>query len=239
MKYVFPYAGRVGVVAVAGAAVLTFAAPAVAVEDDDPPRQAPPTEQTPEVPEIDPNAAGLMLGSGAELAEPRVLYIESVTETLGQGSGGGQEPSADPSASPGPEGQQPNGEGGGEQREEVTGGQRTFTLQTDVIFQEGSAEIGGQAREALTEVAAAIEEYQPERVNIFGFTDDQGSYESGLTLSQQRAENTRDVLLDLLPDAGPISFNVRGYSEDYPLYDNETEEGRQRNRRVEISWPTS
>ncbi|WP_158920271.1 OmpA family protein [Streptomyces sp. NBRC 109706] len=180
-----------------------------------------------------------MLTDGATLAEPRVLDVKFIIEDVGSEESQETSPSdPTPTEEPGqsPEGQEPNG--GGEQREERTSGQRKFTLQTDVLFGRGSDEVSEASREALAEVAAAIDEYQPSTVNIFGFTDDIGSYESGVPLSENRARNTHLVLLELLTNADTIDFNVRGYSEDYPLYDNNTEEGRQQNRRVEISWPT-
>ncbi|UCM90083.1 OmpA family protein [Streptomyces marincola] len=245
--------GRVGAVALSGAVVLGFAAPALADENDGQVRQ-PPGYEEPVPPEIDPEAAGLMLGDGATLADPRVLDIKFITENLAGGGTGdtgstggtgdtgedtGGSGQADGGQSGGAEeGQSPAG-GGAEQREERTSGTRKFTLQTDVLFAEGSAELSDEARQALQEVATAINEYGPSQVNIFGFTDDQGSYESGRVLSDERAANTQNVLLDLIDDPTSIQFNVRGYSEDYPLYDNSTEEGRQGNRRVEISWPTS
>ncbi|MDT0342377.1 OmpA family protein [Streptomyces litchfieldiae] len=222
-----------------GAAVVAFGTPAVA-DDEDSETERPPGYEEPEVPDIDPEAAGLMLADGATLAEPRVLDITFAIEDLGTGESAPGEPEESPTGGDtgddDPGGQGPNG--GGEQREEQTGDTHKFTLQTDVLFQEGSAELSDDARTALADVAAAINEHQPSRVNIFGFTDDQGSYESGVTLSSDRAANTHQVLLELIENPTGIAFNVRGYSEDYPLYDNETEEGRQRNRRVEISWPT-
>lgn len=241
-------AGQAALVAVTSASMLAFATSAHA-QDDDGDQQEPPGYEAPEPPEVDPNAPGLMLSDGAELAEPRMLDIKFVSEDAGGGDGGGGGSTGggttggggstggggDPD--PGDNGTTPDdGEGG--QREEVTPGQRKFTLQTDVLFAEGSGEISGEAEESLAEVAEAIDQYQPAEVNIFGFTDNQGSYESGVVLSEERAQNTHEVLLDLIEDREGIVFNVRGYSEQFPLYDNETEEGRKKNRRVEISWPT-
>ncbi|TDC75111.1 OmpA family protein [Streptomyces hainanensis] len=243
------HSGRVAMVTLTGAAVLAFGSPALADEGDEPIEQ-PPGYEAPAAPDIDPEAAGLMLTDGATLADPRVLDVKFVTEDLGTGEDTTETPEEETSGTPEeetsgtPEEDAPDDTGGGQepaggQREEQTGGTRKFTLQTDVLFDENSSELSSAAEEALLEVAAAIDEYQPPRVNIFGFTDDQGSYDYGLTLSEERARNTQQVLLGLIGDASGIEFNVRGYSEDYPLYDNATDDGRQRNRRVEISWPTA
>ncbi|SOD62178.1 Outer membrane protein OmpA [Streptomyces zhaozhouensis] len=240
--------GQVAVVATTAVAVWAFGVPLAAADDDVEAVEQPPGYEAPAPPEIDPSASGLMLTDGATLAEPRVLDVKFIIEDVGGGQpddSGEQEETPEDTAPPeepttppeeGDEGQEPNG--GGEQREERTSGQHKFTLQTDVVFGRNSDEITDESREALTEVAAAIEEYQPSTVNIFGFTDDLGSYENGVTLSENRARNTHLVLLEMIGDPDTIDFNVRGYSEDYPLYDNDTEEGRQQNRRVEISWPT-
>jgi len=226
------------VVALTGSAVLTLGTPAVA-QDEGGETEQPPGYEEPEAPEIDETAAGLMLSDGATLAEPRVLDIKFVTEDLGGGedTGSGGNGSSGGGGGEDPGGETPDGDGAG-QREEYTSGQHKFTLQTDVLFAEGSDEISEEARDSLAEVAAAIDEYHPPEVNIFGFTDDQGSYESGRALSDSRAQNAYEALQSLIENPDGILFNVRGYSEDYPLYDNSTEEGRQRNRRVEISWPT-
>ncbi|MGP4112558.1 OmpA family protein [Streptomyces sp. 4N509B] len=223
--------------AAAMAAVLGLGTPALAQDGDQPPGYV-----EPEPPDIDPNASGLMLSEGATLAEPRVVDITSVVEQLGGagGAGGGGTGGSGDTGDP-DDGQTPDGEAdtGGGQREEISPSQHKFTLQTDVLFAEGSGEISEESQGALADVAAAIDEYHPTEVNVFGFTDDQGSYESGEVLSEERAQNTYRVLLDLIQNPEGIVFNVRGYSEDFPLYDNDTEEGRQKNRRVEISWPTT
>lgn len=232
---------RLAVFAATGAAAFSVAtplAPAAFAEDGEEYEQ-PPGYVAPQVPEIPSDAPGLMLGDGATLAPPRVLDVKFVTEDLGGETGGGGT-TATGGTTGGTDGSSGghSGNGGGEQREERVGDQHKFTLQSDVLFERGSADISEGAQAALGEVAAAIEEYQPSEVNVFGFTDNLGSYESGVTLSTDRARNAHGVLIDLLDDASGIQFNVRGYSEDYPIYDNSTEEGRQRNRRVEISFPS-
>jgi outer membrane protein OmpA-like peptidoglycan-associated protein len=231
---------RASVIALTGTAVLALGSPAVAQEDDE--VTQPPGYVEPEAPEIDENASGLMLSDGATLAEPRVLDIKSAIEDLGgedDADTGGNDSSGGGGSTEDPDdGETPDDSGGGGAREETTPGQHKFTLQTDVLFSEGSAEIAEEAEDSLAEVAAAIDQYRPAEVNIFGFTDNQGSYESGEALSEDRAQNTYEALQDLIENPEGIVFNVRGYSEDFPLYDNSTEEGRQKNRRVEISWPT-
>ncbi|MQS07967.1 OmpA family protein [Streptomyces alkaliphilus] len=243
--------GRAIAVTAVTAVALGIGAPAFADENGE--YEQPPGYEAPAPPQIDANAPGLMLGDGATLAEPRVLDIKFVIEDTGAPpaatpqpenpsppAGGVEDEEEPPAREESPDPDEGTGvDGGGETREERTGNQRKFTLQTDVIFGKDSDVVSDEAREALAVVAEAIAEHSPAEVNVFGFTDNLGSYEHGVTLSNNRARNTQQVLVELLDDPSGINFNVRGYSEDYPLYDNSTEEGRQKNRRVEISWPSS
>ncbi len=67
----------------------------------------------------------------------------------------------------------------------------------------------------------------------FGFTDSQGRDEMNLSLSQDRAESVLDALrMRRVPVA---AFEAVGYGEANPIADNETEEGREANRRIEFS----
>ena len=218
-----------------GVALVAFATPALAQGEFD----QPPGYQAPATPEVDANAPGLKLGDGATLAEPRVLDIKFVVEDIGDTADTGgngddaDEPEPDPKPDPDPV---PDANSGA--REERVGGQRKFVLQAGVLFGESEAQLSEEALAALEDVAAAIEEEQPQWVNIFGFTDSQGSYDHGVALSNERAENTQVALVSLMTNSSGITFNLNGYSEEYYLYDNSTPEGRQKNRRVEISWPT-
>ncbi|MBD0711400.1 hypothetical protein BU197_24425 [Streptomyces sp. CBMA291] len=124
---------------------------------------------------------------------------------------------------------------GGEERRQDTNVDVTFALQAEVLFPKDSAKLGPAAHSRIAGVAAEISELGSGRVRVFGFTDDLGSYEHGLKLSKERALAVQQVLSRILP-AG-TTFDIRGYSEDFPIADNGTEEGRRKNRRVEISFP--
>ncbi|MFF8278636.1 OmpA family protein [Streptomyces lateritius] len=126
-------------------------------------------------------------------------------------------------------------EQGGEQRREDTNVDVTFALQAEVLFPKDSAKLSSTAAARIAAIAAEINKQNSSKVRVFGFTDNLGTYEHGLKLSKQRADA---VQLELAKNLNPgTTFDIRGYSEDYPIADNRTEEGRTKNRRVEISFP--
>ena len=206
----------------------------------DEPSRPPGSEVTPPPPEIDPNAPGLKLADGAELAPPKVLDIKFVTETYGTpDTGGGDqettEPEPTPSETTSPE-PRPKPEEQTTERQEVSNSNTRFTLQSDLLFPKDSAKLNKAAYARIKEIAQEINKHGPSEVNVFGFTDNLGSYEHGKVLSKKRAEAVHRQLLKDVKNTD-ITFNIRGYSEDYPIADNSTEAGRQKNRRVEISFP--
>ncbi|QKW08873.1 OmpA family protein [Streptomyces sp. NA04227] len=124
---------------------------------------------------------------------------------------------------------------GGEERREDTNLDVKFALQAEVLFPKDSARLNPSARARIEAIAEEIKSQGSGVVRVFGFTDDLGTYEHGKELSRKRAEAVHDVLA---PGLGPdVTFHVRGYSEDYPIAENTNEEGRRKNRRVEISFP--
>ncbi|MGW0120137.1 OmpA family protein [Streptomyces sp. NPDC003327] len=126
-------------------------------------------------------------------------------------------------------------EEGGEQRREDTNVDVTFALQAEVLFPKNSATLTPAATARIDAIAAEIGRMGSGRVRVFGFTDNLGTYAHGLKLSKERAVAVQRVLARRL-DAG-TTYDIRGYSEDYPIADNGTEEGRKKNRRVEVSFP--
>lgn len=101
-----------------------------------------------------------------------------------------------------------------------------------VTFVTASAELTPQAHEVLTGVAASLKAYPEVRVEVQGHTDAIGSAVANRALSQARAESVRAFLIESGIAADRIA--AVGYGEDYPVAPNDTEEGRARNRRVEL-----
>ncbi|MFB6980195.1 OmpA family protein [Streptomyces scopuliridis] len=174
---------------------------------DETPSTPPGTESTSPPPQVDGNAPGLKLRAGATLAPAKVLDIISVVESEG-----------------------------GEERREDTNENVKFALQAEVLFGKDSARLSSAANSRIAAIAEEIKKQGATKVRVFGFTDDLGSAAHGDVLSKQRAEAVHGVLQGQLTSAG-ITFEIRGYGEQYPIADNSTEEGRKKNRRVEVSFP--
>jgi OmpA-OmpF porin, OOP family len=103
------------------------------------------------------------------------------------------------------------------------------------LFEFGKSELTPEGRARIVEYRAQArnELSRADRVVVTGYTDDVGDAADNSTLSLQRAEAVRDHLVDLGADAN--KFRVAGAGEVNPIGDNSTDEGRARNRRVEVA----
>lgn len=102
----------------------------------------------------------------------------------------------------------------------------------DVLFDFNKATLKPGGERAVSELTTFLKEYPERTVMIEGFTDSIGSESYNKDLSRRRADAVRMQL-----NANGISsgrIQIRGYGENYPVASNETEAGRQRNRRVEV-----
>ncbi|MFE9397461.1 OmpA family protein [Streptomyces flavidovirens] len=124
---------------------------------------------------------------------------------------------------------------GGEERREDTNSDVKFALQAEVLFGKDSAKLNAEAASRIKAIADEILAQKATKIRVFGFTDDLGSYEHGKVLSKKRADAVQQELNKSLDST--VTFEIRGYSEDYPIADNDSEEGRKKNRRVEVSFP--
>jgi len=102
----------------------------------------------------------------------------------------------------------------------------------DVLFETGQAELLATSHSSLVEVVDLLMSEPDKKIRIEGHTDAVGSEEANLQLSQRRAEAVRTALVELGLD--PERVTAVGLGEDFPIASNEDEEGRSRNRRVDV-----
>ncbi|MFF3344288.1 OmpA family protein [Streptomyces sp. NPDC002779] len=179
-----------------------------AAHADDNPSVPPGTEATAAAPvEVDPNDPDLKLPEGATLAEAKVLDIKQVVEDQS-----------------------------GDERREDTNADVKFALQAEVLFPKDSAKLNGEAKARIAAIAEEIKTQQATKIRVFGFTDNLGSSAHGDALSKQRANAVEDILKGELNNPN-ITYEVRGYGEQYPIASNDSESSRKKNRRVEVSFP--
>lgn len=107
-------------------------------------------------------------------------------------------------------------------------------IKEKVMFESGSADILEQSHGLLTEVAGMLKDNpQIELMDIEGHTDSKGGARMNKKLSTNRAES----VVAFLVQAGVEEARLiaKGYGPEKPIADNESEEGRDQNRRVEFN----
>ena len=101
-----------------------------------------------------------------------------------------------------------------------------------IEFKSGSATIASRSLKVLREAAGVLKKYKEVRLEIQGHTDDSGSRDANVSLSQKRAEAVRSWLIKKGVDGERLT--ARGYGPDKPIADNSTKAGQAKNRRVEF-----
>jgi len=99
-------------------------------------------------------------------------------------------------------------------------------------FETNSWQIRPSDAATLDEVAAALKQTPGMKVSIEGHTDNVGTPESNRVLSERRAQSVLDALVQRGVDRARLS--AAGFGQERPVADNRTEEGRAKNRRVEL-----
>ena len=103
---------------------------------------------------------------------------------------------------------------------------------SDVLFKTGSFELAPGARERLAKVSGILLAYPTLHVQIEGHTDSVGTDEYNQNLSERRADAVRDYFVQ--QGIAADSIQAKGFGKTVPIASNETAEGRQQNRRVEL-----
>jgi outer membrane protein OmpA-like peptidoglycan-associated protein len=111
-------------------------------------------------------------------------------------------------------------------------GEIAVNLTNDILFDFNSASLRPDSQQTLRDLASNLRKYPDEQVTIEGHTDSIGTPSYNQTLSQQRASAVSNYLAtEGVPSERITSI---GYGETRPKSSNDTPEGRQLNRRVEI-----
>jgi outer membrane protein OmpA-like peptidoglycan-associated protein len=103
---------------------------------------------------------------------------------------------------------------------------------SDVLFRSGSFELLPGARERLAKVSGIVLAYPTLHVTVEGHTDSVGTDDYNQQLSEHRAQAVRDYFVQ--QGINSASVEAHGYGKTEPIATNDTPEGRQQNRRVEL-----
>jgi outer membrane protein OmpA-like peptidoglycan-associated protein len=106
-----------------------------------------------------------------------------------------------------------------------------ITLSGEVLFQTGKWALKAGAMAKLDQIAEALRGKEQPMV-VYGFTDDIGTRDSNMVLSEKRADSVREYLVSKGIPKDLIT--AQGKGPDSPISDNNSVEGRASNRRVEI-----
>lgn len=108
-----------------------------------------------------------------------------------------------------------------------------ITFDSGILFDVNKATLKPASMTNLQKLATILNKYPDTNVLVEGHTDNTGSDEYNLELSEKRAKSVSNYLASLKVD--PTRFTIMGYGESQPIADNETVEGRTQNRRVDLA----
>ena len=108
--------------------------------------------------------------------------------------------------------------------------EKQYDMPEALLFDFGKYELRPGAESTLEKLGAVMRKYPDLRFEIGGHTDAVGDEAANMTLSENRAQTVYNALLQLQIPETQITW--KGYGEMQPAFGNETETGRQQNRRV-------
>ncbi|MCQ9389230.1 OmpA family protein [Brevibacterium sp. 50QC2O2] len=123
----------------------------------------------------------------------------------------------------------------GAQTEHERSGSTRLDLNSDVLFDTDKATLRPDAKATVADVAKRLADKGTGTVQVTGYTDDRGSDSHNLKLSKDRADSVVKALRAQVHKAG-LTFETAGSGEKHPVASNDTEQGRQQNRRVAVEF---
>ncbi len=110
--------------------------------------------------------------------------------------------------------------------------QREGRVALYIQFDTGKATIRAESQPTIDQVVKLMTDNPKLKLRVEGHTDDVGAAKDNQLLSEQRAGAVREALINAGIEATRLS--AAGFGESRPIGDNTTEEGRAKNRRVEL-----
>ncbi len=107
------------------------------------------------------------------------------------------------------------------------------TFKSDYLFAVGSSNLNPGAYDEISRVSRVLNQYPDTNIQVAGHTDSTGTEQANQALSERRAENVKNALIG--QGVNPARISTIGFGESAPIADNNTEAGRQLNRRVVIT----
>ena len=109
----------------------------------------------------------------------------------------------------------------------------TFNEDQGVYFDTNKSAVQGTSETTLNSMADILKEYPKSNVLVEGHTDNAGPDDYNMDLSQQRATSVSDYLIS--QGIAKSRLTTKWYGENQPVADNDTKEGKAKNRRVELA----
>ena len=110
-----------------------------------------------------------------------------------------------------------------------------ITLDSGILFDVDKYDVRPEAKRALASLATVLKEADVKAFEVDGHTDSDASDEYNQVLSEKRANAVKDFLTS---QGITAEITIKGYGKTRPIASNDTPEGKQKNRRVEIIIPT-
>jgi outer membrane protein OmpA-like peptidoglycan-associated protein len=107
-----------------------------------------------------------------------------------------------------------------------------ITMTLNVEFDFDKSDVKPKYHDVIGKLAEFMKQYPNTTTVIEGHTDNRGKYEYNIRLSERRAESVRSYLVEKF-DIDPSRLTIKGYGYTKPVATNDTDEGRQRNRRID------
>jgi outer membrane protein OmpA-like peptidoglycan-associated protein len=108
-----------------------------------------------------------------------------------------------------------------------------ITFESGLLFDVDKSDLRPVSRDNLGKLAVILKKYPDTNILVEGHTDSTGADDYNLRLSRNRAQSVSYYLADL--QVGSSRFTTQGYGETQPIASNDTAEGRQANRRVDVA----